>query len=165
MREIIKVKVEKMYEDVILPIYAHEGDSCCDVYSQEDVYIKAQQTVIVSTGLKFAIPFGYEIEVRPRSGISAKTPLRISNSPGTVDSQYLNEFGVIITNTSVTSNPSFSFDLTTKGNRQGDYRIRKGDRIAQLAIKKSPMMEFEVVDDIKKTSSEDRGGGFGSTGV
>jgi hypothetical protein len=102
-----------------------------DVCAAAEVVLKPGETVIVPTGLKLAIPVGYEIQVRPRSGVSYKTPLRLSNSPGTIDSGYRDELGVILTNTSsrVEGDPEQCFDISTIGNRQGTYRIRKGDRI------------------------------------
>ena len=89
----VTVYLEICREDAIIPTYANEGDSGMDVYAAEDVLIEPGQTVIVPTGIKLAIPKGYEIQVRPRSGISYKTPLRISNSPGTIDSGYRDELG------------------------------------------------------------------------
>jgi dUTP pyrophosphatase len=137
-----------------------------DVCAAEDIQIGAGETVLIPTGLKFAIPEGYEIQVRPRSGVSLRTPLRISNSPGTIDSGYRNELGILITNTSdlcsCTSNECFT--LNSKDNKAGTYQIFKGDRIAQLVLQEVPRMKFRVVQSVADIG-QDRGGGFGSTGV
>ena len=142
-----------------------------DVCAAEDMLIKPGETVIIPTGLKFAIPDGYEIQVRPRSGISLKTPLRLSNSPGTIDAGYRDELGVLMTNTSpeggcCPSRPAQDEVLTldSKGNQKGVYRIRKGERIAQLVLAEVPRIHLIQVDKVSEIGA-DRGGGFGSTGI
>jgi dUTP pyrophosphatase len=176
----VDVFVEVVREGVKLPFYANPYDAGMDVCSAEDVIIQPGETVIIPTGLKFAIPEGYEIQVRPRSGISLRTPLRISNSPGTIDAGYRDELGILITNTSNkdynnnpeenanadnenSAEPAF-YTLDCKYNRHGCYKIRKGDRIAQLVLAKVPRMNLIRVNSVKKIG-RDRGGGFGSTGV
>jgi dUTP pyrophosphatase len=99
----IDVFVEICRDGVDIPQYSRPGDAGMDVCAAEETVIKPGETVIVPTGLKLAIPEGYEIQVRPRSGISLNTPLRIANSPGTIDSGYRDEMGIIIWNTSSTS--------------------------------------------------------------
>jgi dUTP pyrophosphatase len=124
-------------------------------------------TKIVPTGIKVAVPDGYEIQVRPRSGISYKTPLRISNSPGTIDAKYRGDVGVIITNTSVLEKNILQLEeylIDEKGNKQGTYKIRKGDRIAQIVLQEVPKIKFNKIDNIKDIEG-DRNGGFGSTGI
>lgn len=164
----IDVFVEIVREDVTLPSYANPYDAGMDVCTAEEIIIKPGETRIIPTGLKFAIPEGYEIQVRPRSGISLKTPLRIANSPGTIDAGYRDELGIIINNTSpegATSDSSDTFiTLDSKGNKKGSYIIRKGERIAQLILAKVPRMNIITVDAVKDIGT-DRGGGFGSTGV
>lgn len=141
---------ESVHPEAKLPTYAHEDDACCDVYSPADITIPAHATGFkVSTGLKAAIPDDYEIQVRPRSGMSMKTPLRISNTPGTVDSSYTGEIGVLFDNLS-----------------DEDYTIHAGDRIAQFALK--PVYRFRAkfidsVESVKTTARKE--GGFGSSGV
>lgn len=159
----VEVFIEICREDAILPSYAKPGDAGMDVCSAVDININPGETVIIPTGLKLAIPENYEIQVRPRSGISFKTPLRISNSPGTIDSGYRDELGVIMTN----SSPKISSEILSiesKGNKSGVYAIRKGDRIAQIVLQELPRMRLTVVDSVKDIGN-DRGGGFGSTGV
>lgn len=162
----IEVFVEIMREGVTLPAYANPWDAGMDVCAACDTTIRPGETAIVPTGLKLAIPEGYEIQVRPRSGISFNTPLRIANSPGTIDAGYRDELGIIMNNTSVGNTPDDGEPLpvSTKGNCQGTYIIKKGDRIAQLVLAKVPRMRLSVVDSVKEIGG-DRGGGFGSTGV
>lgn len=143
-REKIKVKIQKIHEDAVIPTYAHTSDAGADVCAVEEVTLKPHETKIIPTGIKVSIPLGYEIQVRPRSGLSAKTNLRVANAPGTIDAGYLGEVGVIITNT---------------GNLS--YTINKGDKIAQLIIMPVPMIEWQEVDDLG--TSERGENGYGST--
>lgn len=143
-RERVEVKVEKIDPDVQLPTYAHPTDAGADIYSNETITIESGETKIIHTGIKVAIPVGYEIQVRPRSGLSLKSGLRIANAPGTIDSDYREEIGVIIQNT---------------GNEP--YTITKGDRIAQMIVAAVPM----IVWSEEKLNTTDRGAGFGSSGV
>lgn len=127
-----------------LPAYQTAGSAGCDIYSNETLTIEPGQTVIVKTGLKMAVPIGYEVQVRPRSGLSYKTKLRVANSPGTIDSDYRGEVGVILDNIGDTSITFFT-----------------GERIAQFVLKEVPQIEWEEVESLDET---DRGeGGFGST--
>jgi dUTP pyrophosphatase len=159
----IRVRIERCGEGAVLPKYARPGDAGMDVFASEDLLLPPGATGLIRTGLKFAIPEGYEIQVRPRSGISLNTPLRLANAPGTIDSGFRGEFCVILTNTSATSsNEPYAADQ--KGNLQGAYRIRKGDRIAQIILAEAPVMVFEEVESIDVIGG-DRKGGFGSTGV
>ena len=170
MSENVEVFVEICREGAVIPKYAKPWDAGMDICAAEDVIIRPGETVIVPTGLKMAIPEGYEIQVRPRSGISLNTPLRITNSPGTIDSGYRDEIGIIITNTSPASDGGEissgqnEFTIDSKGNKQGVYKIRKGDRIAQIVLQRVPRIQFKVVDSVKEIGNN-RGGGFGSTGV
>ena len=170
----VKVYIQ---HDGLLPAYAHETDAGIDVCAAEDTVIAPGETKLVRTGLKMAIPEGYECQIRPRSGISLNTPLRIPNAPGTIDSGYRGEVCVIMQNTScpfypgcddemfVMRNASYNhYLISQKGNKPGWYDIKKGDRIAQLVFAKYEKAEFEVIEDVKNICG-DRGGGFGSTGV
>lgn len=147
MRETIQVALEICDPRAQVPAYARSGDAGMDVSSIEDVIIKPGQTIIVRTGLKVAIPEGYEIQVRPRSGLSYKTPLRIVNSPGTIDAGYRDEIGIIMQNTSTTES----------------YEIKAGDRIAQLVLQQVPAISWVQVEDVQSIG-HNRGGGFGSSG-
>jgi dUTP pyrophosphatase len=166
MENNVEVFIEVCREGAVMPAYAKPGDAGMDVCSAIDIEIKPGETVIVPTGLKLAIPDGYEIQVRPRSGISFKTPLRLSNSPGTIDSGYRDELGIIMSNTSETG-AGFEDDIYTvesKGNKKGTYKIKAGDRVAQIVLQLVPRIRFTVVDSVRDIGN-DRGGGFGSTGV
>ena len=147
-RDIVEVAIELCHPEAILPEYARPGDSGMDICAIEDVSLAPGQTVIVKTGLKLAIPAGYEIQIRPRSGLSFKTPLRIPNSPGTIDSGYRDEVGIIMQNSSVKESCS----------------IKKGARIAQMVLQRVPAIQWLQVDSVVAIG-EDRGGGFGSSGV
>ena len=142
----MKVKViNKSVND--LPFYATKGSAGMDVYSNEELELAPLSTTIVKTGLFVKIPEGYEIQVRPRSGLSAKSSLRIANSPGTIDSDYLGEIGIIIDNISDTYH----------------HLIKKGERIAQLVLKKVEQIEWEEVEEFSEITERNTGG-FGSTG-
>lgn len=161
----INIYIETCREGIELPQYANIGDAGMDVRAAEDVVISKNQTVIVPTGLKVAIPEGYEIQVRARSGLSLNTPLRVSNGIGTIDSGYRNEIGVIITNTAdFECHWGEPYNIEDKGNKQGVYKIRKGDRIAQFVLNEVPVIKWIPTDNVKEIGF-DRQGGFGSSGI
>ena len=125
---------------------AHETDACYDIYVATSYIVHPFKTIAMSTGIRVEIPEGYEGIIRPRSGLSLNTPLRVANSPGTIDSGYRGEVKVLMTNYSDTT-----------------QLIHKGDRIAQFTVK--PVLDFdiEIVDELSETK---RGtDGFGSTGA
>lgn len=156
----VEVLVELAHPDAQLPRYKNPGDAGMDVYAVEDTLIKAGETKVVKTGLKFVIPNGYELQVRPRSGLSLTTNLRIPNSPGTIDAGYRDELGIIIHNSTVVNNDVVSDSFN---HEPGSYLIKKGDRIAQLVLATVPKALLTVVRSVAGYG-EDRGGGFGSTG-
>jgi len=151
----------------VLPVYAHEHDAGMDIYSTEDVLIRPGETKLVPTGLAAAIPEGYEAQIRPRSGISLKTMMRIPNSPGTIDAGYRDQICVIMHNASFLPSAydeSSPLTLDEKSNRHGAYLIRRGDKIAQMifaGISHARLTAYPTLDGI----GEDRLGGFGSTGI
>jgi dUTP pyrophosphatase len=147
MRDQVNVFVELCHDAAKLPEYARSGDAGMDVCAIETTVIPAGATIIIKTGLKVAIPDGYEIQIRPRSGVSLKTGLRVANSPGTIDAGYRDEIGVIITNTYAAM----------------DQVVNKGDRIAQIVLAKVPQITWCQVASVTEIQG-DRGGGFGSTG-
>ncbi len=162
----IDIHIEKCREDAKLPQYAHDGDAGMDLYAAEDVIVYPGKSALVPVGIKLAIPYGYEVQIRPRSGVSLKTPLRIPNSPGTIDCGYRDEVNVIVYNASIMEKEGSSEPLTIdqKGCIHGTYKIRKGDRIAQMVVAKVEYCNFIETDNVKGIG-EDRGGGFGSSGV
>lgn len=147
-RETMNVPVELCHENAKMPVYKHKDDAGFDFYLPEDFTIKAHEYgVIAPTGVKMAIPTGYELQIRPRSGNSVKTTLRIANAPGTIDCGYCNEIGIICDNIG-------DEDLTFKA----------GDRIAQGVFAICPKGIFSQVESIEDIAGSNRGGGFGSTG-
>jgi len=147
-REAVEVVIELCHSDAKIPEYARPGDSGMDICAIADVCIAPGQSVIVKTGLKLAVPAGYELQIRPRSGLSLKTPLRIPNSPGTIDSGYRDELGIIIHNNSANES----------------HTINKGERIAQMVLQRVPAIQWRQVDSVAGIGA-DRGGGFGSSGA
>lgn len=152
----IKLGFKKLHPDAKIPVKAHAGDAGMDICSIEDlVELEALHPMIIKTGLAVDIPEGYELQVRSRSGLAAKG-IVVANSPGTIDSGYKGEIGVILT--------WIHQPHTVMGTLIcPKCRISKGDRIAQLVL--APVIPCETceVDDI---GSSDRGtGGFGSTGL
>ena len=136
----------------------------------EDINISPGETILIKTGLKVAIPVGYELQVRPKSGISLKTKLRVANTPGTIDSGYRDEIGIIIENIEQPiqdisyhfgTNNEIVIDSILHGKT---YSIEKGQKIAQLVLNKISKANFILVDTVNEIEG-DRGGGFGSTGL
>lgn len=141
----VPVAVKKVDEEAKVPKYHNEGDAGFDFVAKRDYRIRSNRCRLVGTGLKMSLPEGYEIQVRPRGGISLETPFRIGNAPGTIDSGYKGEIKIIVWNTA-------------------DYTlfVRKGDRIAQGVLKRAPQAEFKEADELPESMrGED---GFGSTG-
>lgn len=169
-KKIVTIQVEKCSEDTKIPTYARIGDAGMDIYSTEEITLAPGEKKLIGTGIKVAIPEGYEIEVVPKSGIALRTGLKVSNSPGTIDSGYRDEIKVIVEN----SEPSIKdIEYTFDDNRNPviksilhgkSYTIEKGQKIAQIILKEVPMINFQEVKNISEISGN-RGGGFGSTGV
>ena len=141
----MKLKVKKLCNEAILPIYANKGDAGMDLFSISEHLLKPGERCLVSTGLGFEIPEGYEIQIRPRSGLALKKGISLVNTPGTIDAGYRGEVGIIIIN---------------HGNEE--FEIKKGDKIAQAVINRFEIGEIEEVDLLGET--ERGSGGFGSTG-
>lgn len=141
----IDVKVLKTGGYKQLPIYETPNSAGLDLRSTKTIILKPHDRVLVPTGLKIALPSGYEAQVRPRSGLALKKGITVLNTPGTVDSDYRNEIGVILFNT---TNELFM--------------IEEGDRIAQLVINKVEQLNWVEVDELDET---ERKSGFGHTGV
>lgn len=163
----ISIPIELCHENAKVPQYAHVSDSGVDVYALEDITVHPGETVLVPTGIKVALPPGYEIQVRPKSGRALKTKLRVANTPGTIDSGYRDEIKVIIENIE----PSIK-NMTIDDNGRvtsvlfgSDYFIGKGEKFCQLVLSEVPKMAFYRVDSIKEVDEIDRGGGFGSSGL
>ena len=146
MSENLKIKIKKIKENAILPHYAHDGDAGVDLYSTEDYVLKPGQRVLVSTGLSMAIPKGYEGQVRPKSGLALRKGITTCNNPGTIDSGYRGEIGVIAIN-----------------HGTEEFKIEKGTKIAQMIFNKVEEAKFEEVNELDSTKRGEKG--FGSTGL
>lgn len=143
----VSVEVKRLPhgEGLPLPAYATTGSAGMDVVSAEDVTIAPGERHPVATGLALAIPQGYEIQVRPRSGLAFKHGITVPNTPGTIDSDYRGELKVLLIN---------------HGNE--DFAIARGDRVAQLVLAPVVQAAWQEVEELDATA---RGaGGFGSTG-
>jgi dUTP pyrophosphatase len=129
-----------------LPAYAKLGDSGVDVFTTHDIEISPMDRQLVKTGICVAVPIGFEIQVRPKSGRALKEGITVLNTPGTVDSGYRNEIGVILSNTS-----------------KYGFSAKRGQKIAQFVC--CPVMRINW-NQVEELIDSDRGlGGFGSTGV
>lgn len=141
----IEVKILKEDKDLPTPKYAHYGDAGMDVHSAETYVLRPGERKVYSTGLRFEIPEGYELHVRPRSGLAAKYGVTVLNTPGTLDSQYRGILGIILINHS-----------------QDEFEVKRGDRIAQIVFNKFEVANLLEVDELSATVRGE--GGFGSTG-
>ena len=168
-KRIIQIPIELCHSNAKIPAYAKPGDAGMDIYALEDFEVAPGERKIVKTGLKVAIPRGYELQVRPRSGTSVKTALRVANTPGTIDSGYRDEIGVIIENIEPKiKDIAYVFDnngnIIIKSILHGSvFNVGKGERFAQLVLNEVPSAAFYPVESVAQIG-ENRGGGFGSTG-
>lgn len=131
-----------------IPEYKTSGSAGCDVcaFIPKDIVLRSGKRALIPTGLFVAIPEGYEIQVRPRSGLAFKNGITVLNSVGTIDSDYRGEVGVLLINTS-----------------EEDFIVHNGDRIAQFVVAPVTQGKFTLVEELDET--ERGSGGFGSTGV
>jgi len=159
----VSIPISFVREGAIAPKYAHDDDAGMDIYAAQDIMILPGQTKLVPTGFAMALPEGYEAQIRPRSGISLKTMLRIPNSPGTIDAGFRDEVCVILHNASVSNTTEDLLYVSESENRHGSYQIQTGDRIAQLVICPITKGQFTEVNSVREIGT-DRSGGFGSTG-
>ena len=134
------------FDGLTLPAYATEGAAGMDVLAAEDVTLQPGARHAVATGLSVGIPPGYEIQVRPRSGLALKHGISVPNAPGTIDSDYRGELKVILVNLGASA-----------------FEVRRGDRIAQLVLAPVVRASWLKVDELDETARGE--GGFGSTGV
>lgn len=139
------IKFKRLHKDAIIPKYMTPGASGFDLYSIEPVSLEQGQTMTVRTGLAVQLPVGYEMQIRPRSGMSIKFPGYISNSPATIDADYRGELKIIMTAT------------------VWPIKLRSGIRIAQGVV--SPVAQFLIEEAAELDPTLRGAGGFGSTGV
>lgn len=142
---LLQIKIKLLHKDARIPELATPGSACFDVYAIASERVGGHAIGNIRTGISFEIPVGYELLVRPRSGLASQG-IEIANSPGTLDSDYRGELKVLISNT-----------LTLP------YLIEKGDRIAQIAIRKTEKIQFLEVDELSQTERGNKG--MGSTGI
>ena len=140
----VPVQNDSPYE---LPLYATKASAGVDLKAVLDapVVLKPFERKVIGTGLKMALPEGFEAQVRPRSGLAAKHGISVLNAPGTIDADYRGEIGVILVNLS-----------------KDDFTIQPGERIAQLVLARYEQIDWKITNSLSET---ERGkGGFGSTG-
>jgi dUTP pyrophosphatase len=142
----MKVKFVRASENAQLPTYGTKEAAGADVYSIEDYTIAVNESRLIDTGLNCVIPEGFELQVRPRSGLALKHGITVLNAPGTIDSDYTGKLGVILIN-----------------HGKNTFKVAKGDRIAQIVLAPVTQATFEWAEETKST--ERGASGFGSTGV
>lgn len=142
----MKLYVEKITDNAVVPFIAHFGDAGMDLFATEAVTLKPFERALIHTGIKIQLPQNTEAQIRPRSGLALKHGITVLNTPGTIDEGYRGEIGIILINL---------------GNE--DFEVTEGMKIAQMVIKPTLSVDVEEVDTL--TSSERGEGGFGSTGV
>ena len=142
-----KILIKRLSKEVSLPKYETTGSSGMDLAANIDVNINIDpgKTAIIPTGLAISIPKGFEVQIRPRSGLAAKQKISVLNTPGTIDADYRGEIKVILIN--------FSENI---------FKIEKGSRIAQMVLCPVQLAEIKEVDNLEQTVRGE--GGFGSTG-
>lgn len=169
-KRVIQVPIELTSENAKIPTYAHLGDGAVDLYAPEDFTLGPGETKIIPVDIKVALPYGYAFLIHPRSGLSAKTKLRVANSVGLVDSQYKGIIGVVLENVEPRiKDISYEFDdkgrpIITSIEHGQSYSISKGERFAQMRLVEVPSVSFFQVESVDNIG-DDRGGGFGSSGT
>lgn len=142
----MRVKIKKLHQDAIIPQYQTHGSAGFDLHAIEKCVLKAGSIALIKTGLAMEIESGFELQIRPRSGLALKNQITVLNSPGTIDSDYRGEIMVVLYNHS-----------------QQDFVVNEGDRVAQGVIARYEKADFELCTQLSDTH---RGsGGFGSSGV
>ncbi|MDY4607049.1 dUTP diphosphatase [Clostridium tertium] len=141
----LKLKVQKIHNEAIIPNYAHKGDAGLDLYSVEEVKINPSETALIKTGIKIELPPQTEAQVRPRSGLALKHGITVLNTPGTIDEGYRGEVGVVLIN-----------------HGRETFIVEKGMKIAQMVVKPVWYVEVNEVEELSETERAE--GGFGSTG-
>ena len=143
-----KIQIKKLSTEVLTPKYETSGSSGMDIaaYIKQDIIINPGEKALIPTGFSLSVPQGYEVQIRPRSGLAAKKGVTVLNTPGTIDSDYRGEIKVILIN--------LSKDV---------FYVKSGERIAQIVV--CPVKQV-VVEEVNELSETNLGaGGFGSTGT
>jgi len=139
------LKIKKLAKEAFIPSYQTEESAGFDLHSLDEVILKPFERKLISTGLAFEIEYGYEVQIRPRSGLAYKYGITVLNSPGTIDSDYRGEIKVLLIN------------LGDK-----EFEIKKGDRIAQAVV--APVIQANIKEAKELNKTKRASGGFGSTG-
>tara|TARA_B110000971_G_scaffold206049_1_gene229000 strand:+ start:28 stop:468 length:441 start_codon:yes stop_codon:yes gene_type:complete len=143
-----KIQIKKLSKDVLTPKYETSGSSGMDIaaYIEEDIIIHPGDKALIPSGFSLSIPKGYEVQIRPRSGLAAKKSITVLNTPGTIDADYRGELKIILINHS-----------------KEKFSVKKGERIAQMVVCPVVRVQLEEVQELPITN---RGAsGFGSTGA
>jgi len=141
----LKIEIKKLNDKAIIPNYQTEESAGFDLHSIDDYNINSGERVLIKTGLSMALPKGYELQIRPRSGLALKYGITVLNTPGTIDSDYRGEIMILLFNTS-----------------KDNFKIASGDRIAQGVLKQVTQAVIIEVEELDRTNRGN--GGFGSTG-
>jgi dUTP pyrophosphatase len=141
----MKLKIKKLNTEAVIPAYQTKEAAGFDLHSIEDVVINPGERKLIGTGLAFEIEYGYEVQIRPRSGLAYKHGITVLNTPGTIDSDYRGEIKVLLIN--LGSEP---------------FEIKKGERIAQAVV--APVIQAEIIEVDELSDTQRGSGGFGSTG-
>ena len=144
----VEVQIRKMHADSVVPAYKTESAAGMDLsaYLEGPLCLAPGERALVDTGIAIALPFGFEAQVRPRSGLALKHGIALVNSPGTIDADYRGEIKVVLINLGDT-----------------DFAIHRGDRIAQLVVAPVSRVEWQQVTELETTMRNVEG--FGHTGV
>ena len=144
----IKILIKRLSKEVSLPKYETSGSSGMDLSANinTNINIDPGKTAIIPTGLAISIPKGFEVQIRPRSGLAAKQKISVLNTPGTIDADYRGEIKVILINLG-----------------QDSFKVEKGFRIAQMVVCPVVQAQLKEVNDLSETERGE--GGFGSTGT
>ena len=143
-----KIQIKKLSNEVLTPKYETSGSSGMDIaaYFERDIIINPGEKALIPTGFSLSVPRGYEVQIRPRSGLAVKKGVTVLNTPGTIDSDYRGEIKVILINLS-----------------KDEFSVKNGERIAQMVV--CPIKQV-IVEEVKELTETIRGiGGFGSTGT
>lgn len=141
----VEIKIQRIHNDAIIPVYAHTADSGADLFSIEDYTLQPGERIIVHTGIKLQIPEGYEGQVRSKSGLAVRYGIKVLNSPGTIDAHYRGEIGVILINLG-----------------KEPYEVKKWQKVAQIVFQEVKRADFKLSESLEDTVRGE--GGFGSTG-
>jgi dUTP pyrophosphatase len=141
----VRISIQKLHSEAEIPMYHTDGSAGFDLHAIEEIVLESGETQLIGTGLAFAIDTGYEVQIRPRSGLAAKHGVTVLNAPGTIDSDYRGEIKVILIN-----------------HGKSSYTVKKGTRIAQAIVALANQAVLVEVDSLDETVRGE--GGFGSTG-